>query len=95
MHKPRLSGVFFRVALLTFLLSLLTFAVSLLVSILGFVIVGEARGGLARVNMANAYRHVAIPVAITVGTIVLLTASVYEMRRYFRMRALARLEEKL
>lgn len=95
MRKPGLPGVLFRVVFITFLMTLLTFALTLLGSILALVIVAELRGGLTHVNMAVAYRHVAFPVAITVGAIVLVAAVIYEMRRYFRMRALARLEEKL
>ena len=95
MRKPGLLGVLFRVVFITFLLTLLTFALTLLGSILALVIVAEMRGGLAHVNMAVAYRHVAFPIAGSVGAIVLVAASVYEMRRYFHMRALARIEEKL
>ncbi len=93
MRKPGLIGVLLRVVFITFLLTLLTFALTLLGSIVTLAVVGEFRGGLARVNMAVAYRHVAFPVAVTVGAIVLLAALIYEMRRYFNMRALARLEE--
>ncbi|HZU43931.1 MAG TPA: hypothetical protein VE994_14740 [Terriglobales bacterium] len=95
MRKPGLSGVLFRVVFIAFLMTLLTFALTLLGSILTLAVVGEFRGGLAHVNMAVAYRHIAFPVAITIGSIVLVAAFVYEMRRYLRMRALARLEEKL
>lgn len=95
MRKPGLIGVLLRVLFVAFLLTLLTFAVTLLGSILTLAIVGELRGGLAHVNMATAYRHIAFPVAITVGAVVLVVVFVYEMRRYFNMRALARLEEKL
>jgi hypothetical protein len=84
-----------RVLFISFLLTLLTFALTLLGSIITLAIVGELRGGLAHVNMAVAYRHVAFPVAVAVGAIVLVAALIYEMRRYFNMRALARLEEKL
>lgn len=95
MRKPGLVGVVLRVVFVAFLLTLLTFAVTLLGSIITLAIVGELRGGLAHVNMAVAYRHVAFPVALTMGAIALVVAFVYEMRRYLRMRALARLEEKL
>jgi hypothetical protein len=95
MRRPGLTGVLLRVLFISFLLTLLTFAVTLLGSIITLAIVGELRGGLAHVNMAVAYRHIAFPVAVTVGAIVLVAALIYEMRRYFNMRALARLEEKL
>lgn len=95
MRRPGLIGVLLRVLFISFLLTLLTFALTLLGSIITLAIVGELRGGLAHVNMAVAYRHIAFPVAVTVGAIVLVAALIYEMRRYFNMRALARLEEKL
>ncbi len=95
MHQPRLPAVLFRVVFLSFLLTLLTFAISLLASIVGLVVVGELHGGLRQVNMTIAYRHIALPVAVTVGAIALVTVFTYEMRRYFRMRALGRLEERL
>ncbi len=95
MHQPRLAGVLFRIVFLTFLSTLLTFAITLLGSIIGLVILGELHGGLRQVNMTIAYRHIALPVAVTVGAIALITVFAYEMRRYFRMRALARLEERL
>ncbi len=95
MHQPRLPGVLFRVLLITFLATLLTFAITLLGSIISLVIVGELRGGLRQVNMTVAYRHIALPVAVTVGAVALIAVFTYEMRRYFRMRALARLEERI
>ncbi len=95
MPQPRLPGVLFRVVLITFVLTLLTFAITLLGSIVGLVLLGELRGGLRQVNMTTAYRHIAFPVAVTVGAVVLVSAFTYELRRYFRMRALARLEERI
>ena len=94
-RKPAFAGVLFRVILITLLLTLLTFAVTLLGAILVLAIVGELHGGLNHVNMSVAYRHVALPTAITVAVVALIAVSIYEIRRYLQSRTLARLDEKL
>jgi hypothetical protein len=66
--------------LVTFLLVLLSFAVSLLLGILGLVIEARFRG--LHPNLTAAYRHIAFPVAAAVGAIVLISASVVEIRQY-------------
>jgi len=79
-----------RALLVTFLLTLLSFAVSLLLGILGVVIAARLQG--LHPNMTIAYRHVALPVAAVVSTIVLISASVMEIRRYRQAKALAEIE---
>ncbi|HLK34626.1 MAG TPA: hypothetical protein VKT29_16140 [Terriglobales bacterium] len=79
-RKPRLPGVFFRAALITFVLTLLSFAVSLLLAIIGLSLWGVIRG--YHPDMANAYRHIALPLAIAIGVIVLVTAFINEFKRY-------------
>jgi hypothetical protein len=79
-----------RVLLVTFLLMLLTFAVSLLLGILGLVIAARLRG--FHPNMTTAYRYVALPAAAGVGAIVLISASVIEIRHYRQSKALAEIE---
>jgi len=79
-----------RVLLITFLLTLLSFAVSLLLGILGVVVAGRLRG--FRPNMTLAYRHIALPAAAVVGVVVLIAASVMEVRRYRQTKALAEIE---
>ena len=76
--------------LVTFLLTLLSFAVSLLLGILGVVVAGRLRG--FRPNMTMAYRHIALPAAAVVGVVVLIGASVMEVRRYHQTKALAEIE---
>ena len=76
--------------LITFLLTLLSFALSLLLGILGVVIAGRLRG--FRPNMTMAYRHIALPAAAVVGVVVLVGASVMEVRRYRQTKALAEIE---
>ncbi len=79
-----------RVLLVTFLLTLLAFAVSLLLGILGVVFAARFRG--FHPNMATAYRHIALPAAALVGAIVLISASVIEIRHYRQAKALAEIE---
>jgi hypothetical protein len=76
-----------RVLFLTFLLTLLSFAVTLLLSILGLVIGGWVRG--ISPDMRFAYRHVALPVALVAGAIILVSALVLEIRHYRQTKALA------
>jgi hypothetical protein len=86
-HKPRWYWVPVRVLLITFLFTLLTFAVCLLFGII-FLVISSLLGGM-RPNMALAYRHFAFPVAVCVASIVLVAASVMEIRRYRQVKTLA------
>jgi hypothetical protein len=88
--KPRWYWIPMRVLLVTFLLTVLSFAVSLLLSILGLVIAARLHG--AELNLSTAYRHIALPVAAVVGAVVLISASVMEIRQYRQTRALAEIE---
>jgi hypothetical protein len=85
--KPRWYFIPVRVLLITFLLTLLSFAVSLFLGILGLVIGGRARG--IHPNMALAYRHFALPAAIAVAVVVLISAAVMEVRHYHQAKTLA------
>jgi len=88
--KPRWYLIPVRVLLVTFLLTLLSFAVSLLLGILGIVIAGRLQG--VHPNMALAYRHIALPAAAMVGAVVLISASIMEVRRYRQAKTLAGIE---
>ena len=85
--KPHWYFIPVRVLLITFLLTLISFAVSLLLAILGLVITGRAQG--IHPNMTIAYRHVALPAAVVVAGVVLISATVMEVRRYRQVKALA------
>ena len=76
-----------RALFVSFLLTLLSFAVTLLLSILGLVVEGWMRA--VTPDMRFAYRHVALPVAIVAGTIMLVLALVLEIRHYRQSKALA------
>ena len=62
-------------------------AVGLFLGIVGTVLYGMIKGG--QVDMTAAYRHVAIPVAILVGTVALVGSALIEVRtrRNSRKRA--------
>jgi uncharacterized BrkB/YihY/UPF0761 family membrane protein len=90
-RKPHWYFVPFRVVLVTVIVTLLSFAISLFLGILGTVIGSRLRG--VPPNMAMAYRHVAVPVAIAVGTIVFVSALVMEVRHYRQAKALAGIEQ--
>jgi hypothetical protein len=87
---PRWYLIPVRVLLVTFLLTLLVFAVSLLVGILGLVIAARLRG--FHPNMTIAYRHIALPTAAAIAAVVLIAASVIEIRHYRQTKALAEIE---
>jgi len=86
-HRPRWYWVPVRVVLITFLLTLLSFAICLLLGILGLVISGAMRG--VHPNLATAYRHFAFPAALAIAAVVLVSATIMEIRRYRQMKALA------
>lgn len=84
--KPRWYSVPARALFVTFLLTLLSFAVTLLLSILTMVIAALIRG--TNPDMRLAYRHVALPVAIVVGAIVLVVTFAIEIRHYRQAKTL-------
>ncbi len=67
-----------RVLVTTFLFTAAGMGAGLFLGILGTVLYGLIRG--RSVDMADAYRHVAIPVAILVGSIALIGSAVLEVR---------------
>jgi uncharacterized membrane protein YbhN (UPF0104 family) len=89
-REPRWYAIPLRVGFVTFLLTLLSFAISLLLGILGIVLL--ARMHRETPNLALAYRHVAFPVALFVGAVVLVSSLVMEVRHYRQSKALARME---
>jgi hypothetical protein len=79
-----------RIVLMTFLLTMLSFAVSLLFGILSLIITARLRG--LPPNLTAAYRYIALPAAVTVGAIVLISATLLEVRHYRQTKALAEIE---
>jgi uncharacterized BrkB/YihY/UPF0761 family membrane protein len=89
-RPPRWYGIPLRVLIMTFLGTLLSFAVCLMLSILGTVIVAALRG--AHPDMRFAYRHIALPVSLAAGAIILLFFLVTEVRYYRQSKALSEIE---
>jgi hypothetical protein len=79
-----------RVCLVTFIATLLCFAVSLLFAILGTVILAALRG--VHPDMRIAYRHIALPVALVLGSGVFVLALVTEIRHYRQAKTLLAIE---
>ena len=90
-RKPRWFLIPLRVLLVTFLLTLLSFAVSLLLAILGVVVGARLRG--THPNMTIAYRDIALPAAVVVGVIVLVSAASMEIQHYRQAKALEGIEK--
>jgi hypothetical protein len=89
-RKPRWYLIPLRVVLVTFIVTLLSFAVSLLLAIAGTLVGARLRG--AHPDMTFAYRHIALPSAVTVAAIVFVSASFMEVRHYRQAEALDRIE---
>jgi ABC-type nickel/cobalt efflux system permease component RcnA len=89
-NSPHWYGVPVRVLLVTFLGTLLSFAVSLLLTIIGMMIVSAVRG--VHPDMTIAYRHIAIPMAVTAGAIIFVLALTMEIRHYRQMKTLSAIE---
>ena len=87
---PRWIGIPLRVLLMTAVVTLLAFAVSLLLSILGMVVYSQLQH--AAPNMPYAYRYIAFPFAISVGTIVLALSLTMEIRHYRQRKMLTTIE---
>jgi len=77
----------------TFLVTLLSFALSLLLGIFGVILAAKIKG--AHPNLTLAYRDVALPIAALVGTVVLLSSSVMEIRHYRQAKALDRIANQM
>jgi uncharacterized BrkB/YihY/UPF0761 family membrane protein len=89
-NPPRWYGVLTRILLLTFLGTLLGFAVTLLISLIGTAAVATLRG--VHPDMRMAYRHIAVPLAAVEGIVILICASILELRHYRRAHTLSAIE---
>ena len=81
-QQPGPIGAFFisalRVLFTTLLFTAAGMGLGLLLGILGLAVYGLISGAMP--DMRNAYRHVAIPTAITIGCIAFVGALVLELR---------------
>ena len=89
-ERPHWIGVGARVFAFTFLATLLSFAVALLLSILGAVVYSRVEH--VAPNLVFAYRRIAFPIAVSVGTVVLIVSLVTEIRNYRQWKVLAAIE---
>jgi hypothetical protein len=89
-HSPRWYGVPVRVLTLTFIATLLCFSVTLLFAIFGTVILAAMRG--MHPDMRVAYRHIALPMALVEGGIILVFAIALEIRHYRQAKTLNAIE---
>jgi hypothetical protein len=78
-----------RAGFVAFLVTLVSFALSLLLSLIGMVLVAQLHS--TPPDLRFAYRHIALPVAFSVGAIVLVLALIMEIRHYRQSRALAQI----
>jgi len=90
-RRPRWYAIPVRVVIVTFVVTLISFAVSLLLSLIGVLLVAKIRG--LPPDLTVAYRNIAFPVAIVVGTIVLVLSLAMEIRHYRQTKALAEIEK--
>jgi hypothetical protein len=89
-RSPRWYGIPVRVFLVTLIGTLLSFAVSLLLAIFGTVIVSALRG--VHPDMRIAYRHIALPMALVAGGIILVLTIAMEVRHYRQAKTLTAIE---
>jgi hypothetical protein len=75
---------------MTALFTLLAFAVSLLLSILGTVVYSQVVHVAS--NLPFAYRHIALPFALTAGAIAMVLSLTMEIRHYRQRKTLAGIE---
>ena len=74
----------------TVLLTLMAFSASLLFGIVGVVVHAYIRG--IRPDLPFAYKHIALPVAIVAGSIILVLSLIMEIRHYRQMKVLSGIE---
>ena len=90
-RSPRWYVIPVRIVIVTLVVTLISFAVSLLLGLLGVLLVARVRG--LPPDLTVAYRNIAFPVAVVVGTIVLALSLVMEIRHYRQTKALAEIEK--
>lgn len=89
-QSPHWYGVLVRILLLTLLGTLICFCVTLLLAIAGTVASAAARG--IHPDMRIAYRHIAVPLALLEAGVILIFASILEIRHYRHAKALSGIE---
>jgi hypothetical protein len=90
-RAPHWYGIPVRVLLVTFVGTLICFAVSLLIGITS-TLIGSALRGI-HPDMRMAYRTIALPMALSAGSIVFVYMLVVEIRHYRQAKTLAAIEK--
>ena len=90
-HPPHWYGIPLRVGLITFIGTLICFAITLLLAIIVTVVSSALRG--IHPDMRTAYRHIALPVALVAGIVILVAALVNEIRYYRQSKTLSAIEK--
>jgi uncharacterized BrkB/YihY/UPF0761 family membrane protein len=89
-QSPHWYGVIVRILLLTLLGTLICFCVTLLLAIVGTVASAAVRG--IHPDMRIAYHDIAMPLALLEAGVILILASVLEIRHYRHAKALSGIE---
>ena len=89
-RQPRPVLIPFRIFLITGLATLLSFAISMFLGILGAIFWAASHHTAPK--LTSVYRHFAPPIAIAIGLVVLVVATIIEIRQYRQARALAAIE---
>lgn len=89
-ERPRWIGVGARVFAFTLFSTLLALAIALLLSIVGTVIYAQIQH--VSPNLVFAYKHIALPIAISCGAVALIVTMVVEVRNYRQGKVLAAIE---
>jgi len=89
-RNPSWVNIPIRVVLYSVLLTLMIFSASLLVGIAGVMIHARIRG--IHPDLPFAYKHIALPVAIVAGVIIVVLSSVMEIRHYRQTKVLNSIE---
>jgi len=84
-RKPSIALLLVRVVVISVLITLLAFAVSLFFGITGIVLADMIHGG--GINLAHAYRNIALPIALVTLLIAFVASLTVEIRQYRRARA--------
>jgi len=85
-RTPRWYLIPIRVALVTLVVTALAFAVSLFLGIAGLLAGARLHG--SHPDMTMAYRMIALPAALIVCAVVLISSAVLELRHYRRAKTL-------
>ena len=93
-RNPRWYFIPARVLAVTFIVTLLSFAVSLLLGIIGIVMAARLRG-VQHPNLTIAYKHIALPAAAIVAAIVIVSATLMEVRHHRQLKTLRQLEDQM